>query len=86
VSLFLGDLLNLGDVLTEFITAFLSRLATLLRCLIDILLGLLAKEQIRLVNGLLALHSGLVAFLLGSWGNGPAPHHKDIPTLFFSAL
>ena len=86
MSLFLGDLLNLGDMLAEFITSFLSCLATLLRGLIDLLLALLAKEQIRLVNCLLALHSGLAAFLLGSWRNGATSHHKDIPALFFSAL
>lgn len=46
VSLLLGDLLDLGDVLAKLVASFLSSLATLLLSLVDVLLDLLAKEKI----------------------------------------
>ena len=86
VSLLFGDLLDLGDVLAKLVASFLSSLATLLLSLVDVLLDLLAKEKIRLIDALLAMHCGLAAFFLDTGRDGTAPVHEDIPALLFSAL
>jgi len=86
VGLLFGDLLDLGDVLAEFIAALLSSLTALLLCLRDVSFDLLAEEEIWLVEGLLAVECGLAAFLLHAGGDRTAPVHKDDLALLFCAL
>jgi len=86
VRLLLRDLLDLGDVLAELVAAFLSSLTTLLLSLSNFLLDLFAKEQVGLVEGLLAVHGGLAAFLLDSGGDGTTTVHKDNLALLLCTL
>lgn len=86
MGLLLGDLLYLGDVLAELVAAFFSSLTTLLLSLSNFMLDFLAKEQIRLINALLAVHGSLAAFLLDTRRDWPTSVHEDDLTLLCSAL
>ena len=62
-SLLLGNLLDLGNVHAELVSAFLSGLATLLLSGVNVLLDLLAEQMTVLIQRLLVLSSSTVALL-----------------------